>query len=231
MDRLIGRERGMGKRAVREVLASGVVCVGGAVERDGSREVGRFVRVEVGEEVLQARVGRYVLVNKPVGVVSATVDDEHATVVGLVDREWAGELHLAGRLDRSTSGLVVLTNDSEFSERLTRPEEKVGKVYLVETDSDIPGEAVEAFEVGMWFAKEGVRTQPARVEMLGAKRCRLTIYEGKHHQVKRMFLRFGVRVVGLHREAVGELVLAGLRVGGWRELTAKEVGGLIDGAG
>ena len=120
---------------------------------------------------------------------------------------------------------MVLTNDSEFSERLTRPEEKVGKVYLVETDSDIPGEAVEAFEAGMWFAKEGVRTQPARVEMLGAKRCRLTIYEGKHHQVKRMF--FKVRGAGgpvCTGKRWGSWCSRGLRVGGWRELTAKRGG-------
>ena len=228
MDRLIGRECGLGRRAVREVLAAGEVRVGGEVERDGAREVGRFVRVEVGENVVRDRTGRYVMVHKPAGVVGATVDDEHRTVVELVDRVWAGELHLAGRLDRSTSGLVVLTNDSEFSEGLTRPEAKVGKVYLVETDSEIPRDAVEAFREGMWFAKEAVRTQPAVVEMLGERRCRLTIYEGKHHQVKRMFLRFGIRVVGLHREAVGHLSLEGLNSGEWRELRREEIGEVID---
>lgn len=207
----------MGSREVREVLASGKVVVAGEVVREGNYQVGAFDRVEVGGKVVQARVRRRVKLHKPLGVVSATVDAEHGTVIDLIEEPWAGELHLAGRLDRFTSGLVVLTNDSGYSEGLTLPGKGVGKRYVVEVDGKITGEMVAGFEEGIWFEKEGVRTESAVVELLGEKRCRLTIFEGKHHQVKRMFARFGVKVTGLHREAIGEVELGDLKIGEWEE--------------
>lgn len=176
-----------------------------------------FDRIEVDDEVLQARVPRYVMLNKPAGVVSATVDEEHQTVIDLIDEAWVGDLHLAGRLDRFTTGLVVLTNDSQYSEWLTSPESKVGKEYLVKVNGPISHQLVGAFEKGIVFEKEGITTASATVKMLASNRCRLTIFEGKHHQVKRMFARFGLKVVSLHREAIGELRLPGdLREGEWR---------------
>ncbi len=203
LDRLIGRQSGLGRNAVREMLATGVVTVGGEPERDGRRAIGPFETVLAGETVIQEREARYVMLHKPAGILSATSDDEHTTVVDLIDEPWANELHLAGRLDRATTGLVILTNDGAFSESLTEPGAKVAKTYVVTTDLPVPDEAVAAFEAGMPFAKEGIVTQPAEVEKLSERVTRLTIYEGKHHQVKRMFARFDVRVTGLHRESVG----------------------------
>ena len=219
LDRLVGKWGGLGKRRVREVLEAGKVRVNGASVSDGTCEVGFFDRVEVGDEILQARVARYVMLHKPAGVVSATVDDEHKTVIDLIDEDWAGELHLAGRLDRFTTGLLILTNDSRFSESLTDRERKVGKRYLVEADSEISVEAAEAFRNGMWFSKERTASAPAELEVLGPRQCRITIYEGMHHQVKRMFAHFGIKVIALHREAVGEIELPeDLLPGQWREI-------------
>lgn len=218
LDRFVGRWAGSGKRRTRVFFEEGRVRVNGEIVDDGDRPVDAFDRVEVDGKVLQAKVPRYVLVNKPAGVVSATVDEEHRTVIDLIDEEWAGELHLAGRLDRFTTGLVVLTNDSRYSEWLTLPGSKVGKVYLVDVDGRIVDEVVAAFQEGIVFEKEGITTAPAKVELLASNRCRLTIYEGKHHQVKRMFARFDLKVVALHREAVGELRLPDdLEESGWRE--------------
>jgi 16S rRNA pseudouridine516 synthase len=156
------------------------------------------------------------MLNKPQGVVSATVDAEHPTVVSLVEEDWADELHLAGRLDRFTTGLLIMTNDSRVSEAITEPVRKVGKRYRVGTDGEITAEMIALFEKGMWFAKEEVTTAPAQVKLLDPRECLLTIYEGKNHQVKRMFAHFGVKVVRLHREAVGELELGELTEGEWR---------------
>jgi 16S rRNA pseudouridine516 synthase len=218
LDRFVGKWAGAGKRRTREFFEQGRVRFNGEVVEEGGMGVGPFDRVEVDGEVLQARIPRYVMLNKPAGVVSATVDDEHQTVIDLIDMEWAGELHLAGRLDRFTTGLVVLTNDSRYSEWLTLPGSKIGKVYLVEVDGPIGEEVIPAFEAGVTFEKEGIITAPARVEMLASDRCRLTIYEGKHHQVKRMFARFDLKVVKLHREAIGDLRLPdSLMAGRWRE--------------
>lgn len=220
LDRLVGKWAGTGKRRTAEFFHSGKVRLNGKQVDERSLRVGKFDRVEVAGKVIQAQNARYLMLHKPLGVVSATIDAEHQTVVDLVDREWAGELHLAGRLDRFTTGLVILTNDGTYSESLTKPEEKVGKRYLVTLDSEVSGEVICAFREGMWFAKEKVMTEGAQVSLLGERQCRLTIYEGKHHQVKRMFAAFGLRVVELHREAIGNLELPDdLPAGQWREFS------------
>ena len=187
LDRLVGKWAGTGKRRTRALFESGQVLLNGKLVTEGKVLVGKFDRVEVDEEVAQAHTPRYVIMHKPLGVVSATVDEEHETVIDLIEEEWAVELHLAGRLDRFTSGLVVLTNDSRYSESLTEPNQKVGKRYLVEVDGELSESVMQSFEAGIWFAKEKVMTSPAQVEMFTESRCSLTIYEGKHHQVKRMF--------------------------------------------
>lgn len=218
LDRLIGKWGCWGKRSVRERFEAGLIRLNGEVIEQANTLVGKFDRVEVGDEIVQAHVRRSLMMNKPSGVVSATVDDEHQTVIDLIEEEWAGELHLAGRLDRFTTGLIILTNDSQFSESLTEPRHKVGKRYLVNTDRDITSEMATAFREGMWFAKEKVTIAPAIVKIVDERKCWLTIYEGKHHQVKRMFARFEVKVMALHRESIGEFDLDGLAPGEWKTI-------------
>lgn len=224
LERVLKSKGNWGRREVRLRLSRGEVRVDGAVVRDGQLLLSPFATVECGDQVLSQKTPRYLMLHKPLGVVSATVDEEHETVIDLIAEPWAGELHLAGRLDRFTSGLVVLTNDGRFSEALTRPEQKVGKVYHVCCDGPLLAEMRETLQQGMWLAKEGVTTQPAQVESLSDYEHRLTIYEGKHHQVKRMFAHFGLKVVALHREAMGPLRLDGsLALGHWRFLTEDEL--------
>ncbi|MFT6499886.1 MAG: 16S rRNA pseudouridine516 synthase, partial [Akkermansiaceae bacterium] len=110
LDRFVGKWAGTGKRRTREIFEAGRVRLNGDVPDEPGTEVGKFDRVEVDDEILQALTPRYVMMHKPLGIVSATVDEEHQTVIDLIKEDWAGELHLAGRLDRHTSGLVVLTN-------------------------------------------------------------------------------------------------------------------------
>lgn len=223
LDRLISKWSGKGRRTARALIHSGEVTVNETVIKKDDFLVGNFDQVFCGAETVQARVARYLMLWKPAGIVCATRDAEHTTVIDLIDETWAGELHLAGRLDRSTTGFVILTNDSRFSESLTLPEKKVGKRYLVAVDGEIGPDVTLAFEKGMWFDQEAITTAPA-VELLDANRCRLTIYEGKHHQIKRMFARFGLRVTNLHREALGPLMLdAELKPGAWRFLTETEM--------
>jgi len=203
LDKFVGKWAGTGKRRTRAIFEGGRVVFNGVVTDDGSVAGGKFDRVEVEGEILQAMTPRYVMLHKPCGVVSATIDNEHETVIDLIEEEWAKELHLAGRLDRFTSGLMILTNDSCYSESLTDPSFKVGKRYLVGVDGAISPEVILGFNVGLWFAKEKITTSPAEIEVLNDRSCRLTIFEGKHHQIKRMFARFDLKVVTLHREAIG----------------------------
>ena len=225
LDRLLGRLCGTGRREVRAVLAKGATEVNGTVVLNGRAEVGEFDRVVLDGEVLQDRRAIYVMLNKPAGFVSATVDPEHPTVIELLGDAFGGEaLHLAGRLDRASTGLLLLTNDGNWSQRLTLPERELGTVSLVGTAEVIMPETADLFERGIYFGYEDITTGPAELEVLGERRARLTIYEGKYHQVKRMFHAVGNRVVSLHRERVGEIVLdPELGEGAWRELREGEI--------
>lgn len=203
----IAKRSGLGKRHAKKLLENGEVILNGNPVTDGTIPLGKFDHLIAAGETLQSHTRRVILLHKPAGILSATSDPTHRTVIDLIREPWARELHLAGRLDRATTGLVILTNDSAFSESLTQPGNKVPKTYLVETDLPITAEAIAAFRSGMSFAKEKIRTHPALVIPLSEISCRLTIYEGKHHQIKRMFLRFGIRVTKLHRESIGSHVL------------------------
>lgn len=216
----------MGRNRARQLVVERRVTVDERIATRIDLEVDRFSRVEL-DGVLIQKPERllHVMVHKPVGVVSATSDAEHRTVVDLIDDPDKATLHLVGRLDRNTSGLVLLTNDGRWSKVLMDPARKVPKVYLVETRDPIPPEAVGDFARGFYFHTEDLTTQPAELEILGERKARLTLHEGRYHQIKRMFHRIGNRVTTLHRERIGGIVLpADLKPGEWRELTKDELG-------
>ena len=215
----IAKRTGFGKRHAKKLLENGDVLLNHEPASDGTIPIGKFDHIAAAGKILQAHTPRYIMLHKPSGILSATTDKEHKTVIDLIDEPWANELHLAGRLDRSTTGLVILTNDSTFSESLTRPENSIPKTYLVGTDQPIPPEAIAKFRSGMSFRKENTRSHPAIVDLLTETSCRLTIHEGLHHQIKRMFIRFDIRVISLHRESVGPYHLADLAPGQWLKIT------------
>ncbi len=224
LDRLIAKHRQMGRTAALRAIAARRVRVDGLVVADGHEEVDRFGTVMLDDEPVQvAERGLYLLMHKPVGWLSATKDAQHPTVLDLIDDLDKHTLHLAGRLDRNTSGLLILTNDGNWSKRLMVADFKVPKVYRVETDVPVPPEAVEAFDRGFFFHTEDITTLPAKLEILGEHLARVTLHEGRYHQVKRMFHRLGCRVTALHRESVGALRLPeDLKPGEWREMTPEE---------
>jgi len=225
LDRLIAGYEAMGRQAAHLAIAARRVRVNGRCVTDGHHPVDRFTLVELDDSVVQASErALYLMLHKPVGILSATKDDLHPTVIDLIDDPDKHTLHIAGRLDRSTSGLVLLTNDGRWSKRLMTAEEKVPKVYLVETLDPVVPDAVEAFARGFYFHTENITTLPAELVLLGANQARLTLHEGRYHQVKRMFHRVGNRVISLHRESIGSLVLpADLPPGAWRALSPLEV--------
>lgn len=208
-------------RSARLEIIAGRVSVAGSVSKNFSSEIDPFNEIAIGGRILQKGRRRIrIMLNKPVGFVSATTDLHHPTVLDLIDHPARESLHLAGRLDRSSTGLVLVTNDSLWSENLSRPEEKVEKVYIVETAEPIPQEAIDRFQQGFYFACEDIVTRPALLELLGPCRARVTLTEGKYHQIKRMFHRINkIRLVSLHRVRIGEFVLPeDLSPGEWREI-------------
>src|SRR5690606_26597712 len=151
---------------VRLLLAQGRVLVDGVAVTRINQVVGQFAVVSLDGRVLQERRPVYLMLHKPVGVVSATKDDKHRTAIELLDHPCAADLHIAGRLDFNSSGLLLLTNDGEWSRGLTGPEQAMSKVYEVEVENPISDECIQAFATGMYFSLEGLTTRPARLEKI-----------------------------------------------------------------
>ena len=226
VDRFLSNLPRFNRQQVRLLLVEKRVRVDGKVVSDPHAEVLEFSRVEVDEEVLQVgKPARYFMLHKPPGCVSATRDPEHPTVLDLIHEPDKQDLHIAGRLDFNTTGLMLITNDGSWSRRLTQPQTKLPKVYYVETEQDIGPDYAITFTEGLYFAFEDLVTQPAELVLLGPRTARLSIIEGRYHQVKRMFGHFDNKVIGLHRERMGSLVLdAALAPGQYRALTDDEIG-------
>jgi len=225
LDRFLANLPSYNRQQARLLLVQRRVRVDGAVVADPRTEVREFSRIEVDDQVLQAgRPARYLMLHKPAGCVSATQDPQHRTVLDLLPAELRDDLHIAGRLDYNTTGLLILTNDGQWSRRLTQPATKLPKHYLVQTEDEIGGHYVDKFRAGFYFAFEDLTTLPAQLDILGPRHARLAIVEGRYHQVKRMFGHFDNKVVGLHRESMGSIRLdPGLAPGEFRALTAEEI--------
>jgi 16S rRNA pseudouridine516 synthase len=223
LDRFLTRRGLHSGKEIGRLLAGGKVTVDSETETSGTRKIDRFSRVELDGEILQAHEAVYLMLHKPAGWLSATKDPQHPTVIDLIDHPLRDELHLAGRLDRASTGLLLLTNDGRWSKRVTEPVEEISKVYHVTTRDEISPETAAFFSAGIYFAYEDLTTRPAALEILGDREARLSIHEGRYHQVKRMFHAVGNQVLSLHRESIGPLDLDGLPPGTFRHLTAAEV--------
>ena len=225
VDRFLSNLPQFNRQQVRLLLIEKRIQVDGQIICDPRHEIRAFSRIEFDGQVLQAgKPARYFMLHKPPGCVSATQDPEHPTVLDLLDEPDKHELHIAGRLDFNTSGLMLITNDGHWSRRLTQPQTKLPKVYYVETEQPITAAYVTKFNEGVYFAYEDLTTLPAELELLGPRSARLSIVEGRYHQVKRMFGFFDNKVVGLHRESIGALVLdSQLAPGQYRALSPPEI--------
>jgi 16S rRNA pseudouridine516 synthase len=225
IDRFLSNLPRFNRKQVRLLLVEKRVSINGKIVSDPHAEVLEFSRVEVNDEVLQVgKPARYFMLHKPSGCVSATRDPQHPTVLDLIHEPDKEDLHIAGRLDFNTTGLMLITNDGSWSRRLTQPKTKLPKVYYVETEQEIGPQYALKFTEGLYFAFEDLTTQPADLAVLGPTCARLSIVEGRYHQVKRMFGHFDNKVLRLHRESMGPLVLdSALKPGEYRALRTEEI--------
>lgn len=227
IDRYISQKLGINRRDIKLMLAQGRVVINNETIREVNTIVTEFDLVKCDGKVLQNKTPLYIMLNKPQGVVSATKDDQHTTVVDLLEgysKDELESLHIVGRLDLNTSGLLLLTNDSIWSRKLMSPQTKVHKVYRVELANDLNEDYPLAFAKGMFFSYEGITTRPAELKILSNNVAEVVLTEGKYHQIKRMFGRFRNPVLALHRSAVGNLCLDPLLSPGQsRRLTSEEV--------
>ncbi|MES2606476.1 MAG: 16S rRNA pseudouridine(516) synthase [Pseudomonadota bacterium] len=224
LDRFLARQLGVSKDAIPLMLAQRRIKVDGEIATARELLVDGFSVITVDDALVQSQAAVYLMVHKPCGVLSATTDSQHPVVTDLISHAAVGSLHVAGRLDLHASGLLLLTNDGEWSRGLSNPANGVSKLYEVRLKNPLSADYVEAFAAGMYFGYEDITTRPARLEILDEHTARVTLQEGRYHQLKRMFGRFRNPVLGIHRLAIGKLVLDPLlEAGQWRVLSAAEV--------
>ncbi|WP_077286212.1 pseudouridine synthase [Cognaticolwellia aestuarii] len=224
LDRFLAQHCQISRKQVRLMLAQSRVKVNGSVARNIEQVIDTFTHITLDNKVIQQNTAYYIMLNKPVGVVSATKDEQHKTVLDLLEYPFKNELHIVGRLDLNTSGLVLLTNDSRWSERLTLPEYKVSKRYIVHLKNKLDEAYVNAFAEGMYFSFEDITTKPAKLTIIADYQAEVELTEGRYHQIKRMFGRFRNPVTALHRASIGTVVLdSQLAAGQSRMLTLQEV--------
>ena len=230
LSRILSNQNSVSRQQANALIASGQVTIDGSSCRDPAREVSVFEQVMQNGRIVQHGItAHYLMMNKPAGILSATSDPIHTTVIDLIDSPAIDNLHIAGRLDRASTGLLILTNNGQWSRCLTDPLLKKPKVYLVGTAQPITPDTSHRFADGIWFEYEQLKTSPADLETLDDRLARVTIYEGRYHQIKRMFHAVGNQVTSLHREKMGNITLdTDLSSGGYRPLRNEEIRSITD---
>jgi len=229
LDRFMSRHLGIKRQKIRLLLAQGRILVDGCVARDAQQTVHQFSHIIFDEQVLQDHKPCYVMMNKPKGVVSATKDQRHKTVIDLLKRKDRYKLHIAGRLDFNSTGLILLSNDGRWSRELSIPENKIYKCYRIEVENPLDESYIRAFSQGIYFNYEGITTRPAVLNIISSHVCEVSLTEGRYHQIKRMFGHFQNAVLELHRQSVGNLILdQNLLPGQSRELSKSEINNICN---
>jgi 16S rRNA pseudouridine516 synthase len=176
------------------------------------------------DKSISIQASRYLLLYKPAGYICSTQDEVYPSALKLVDSiQDKSQLHFAGRLDVDTTGLVLISDDGQWTHRVTSPRKNCTKTYRVSCAQIILSEQIKCLEQGVKLKGDEKTTLPSVVEVLNPKQINLTINEGRYHQVKRMLAAVGNHVEKLHRQQISQLSLAGLNEGEWRHLTAEEV--------
>ena len=225
VDKLLSSTGRWSRREVKELIRQGRAAADGRmIARPEEKVDSEAVRLTVDGGAVDCSPYVYVMLHKPAGILSATVDACQPTVLGLLPEELRRrDLFPVGRLDKDSTGLLLLTDDGPLAHRLLSPKMHVDKVYRAEVDGRVDDGDVRALAAGMVLA-DGLRCLPAGLEPLGdGSSCLVTLREGKYHQVKRMLAARGKPVVSLHRLSMGPLTLDGdLKPGEWRFLSPQE---------
>lgn len=229
LDKYLAETAQCTRSEAKTLLQKGKVTVNGTLCKKGDTQLRETDVVAVEERPLAYQKFVYIMLNKPEGVVSASTDKRDTTVVDLLgDAYPRRELFPAGRLDKTSTGFVLLTDDGGFAHDILAPKRHVSKTYTVTLDTPLTAEMKAGFASGVTLA-DGTALSPAEVEAMtpDGLTVRVLLKQGVYHQIKRMFGVFDAGVNALHREVIGPVALdAALVPGQWRELTAEEVNAL-----
>ncbi len=227
LDKFICKSTELTRNEAKKLLKGGEVRVNGEIATNPAMQVHENNDITVDGQVLSARSSRYLMLHKVADTICSNVDEGFPSVLHYIDVDKAFDLHIAGRLDADTTGLVLITDDGRWSHNIISPKKQCKKIYRVWLRDEIVMEKqaalIEQFHQGLQLQGEDGLTKPAILDIVANKEVLLTITEGKYHQVKRMFAAVGNRVVGLHREQIGSITLGDLAPGEWRYLSDDEV--------
>lgn len=225
VDKMIGNAKLDTRKNIKKNAKKGALVINGEIIKDSSFKVDPNVdEVYYMGELVEYFENIYIMMNKPAGFVSATKDDEK-TVIDLLDDFYQNlDLSIVGRLDKDSTGLLLLSTDGKFNHKVSSPNSNIEKVYFVETKDEIMNSYIEEFENGVYIKEDDYTARPAKLEILSEKTARVTVTEGKFHLVKRLFSNLGNEVISLKREKIGKLELdVFLKEGYYREMTEEEV--------
>ena len=208
LDAYLSRAGLASRKEARVLIRKSQVCVDGEVCRDAARRIHTEI-VTLGEETVESPAAHADFVmHKPVGLACSHDQRESPLVFDLLDGALARrDLEIAGRLDRETSGLLILTTDGDLIHQLTHPTRKLPKRYRIQYKGELVADAVGQCQAGILLGNDPRPTRPAELELQGAGKATLVLREGRTHQVRRMIRALGGEVVGLHRDRVGSLML------------------------
>ncbi|MDN3613036.1 MAG: 16S rRNA pseudouridine(516) synthase RsuA [Vibrio gallaecicus] len=224
LDKFLCDALGATRREATKTLHTKTVTVNGVMVKSGATKITEECVVEWQGNELRVHGPRYIMLYKPEGFVCSHEDGSNQTAFELLDEIKMDKLHFAGRLDVDTTGLVLITDDGQWSHRITSPKHKCQKTYRVWLVEPVEDDYVEKFKEGIQLKSETGLTLPAHLDVRAEKEVLLTIHEGKYHQVKRMFAALGNKVEALHREKIGEIEMdEELELGEYRYLTQEEV--------
>lgn len=224
LDKLLANRGPWSRRDVKRLIRQGMISVNGEIATDAGQPIAEDAAILVEGEPLEPAPPSHLMLFKPEGVVCANSDEIHPTVFDLLPPGWAERMHVAGRLDLDTTGLVLLTDDGQWSHRITSPRSECPKRYRVVLAEPLTDQMQRQLERGVFLHEEKSRTAPAQVVREADDEILLTIHEGKYHQVKRMLAAVGNHVEQLHRESIGTIELdPDLAPGDYRELDEKEI--------
>ena len=213
------------RRKADELISSGKVKVNGQVVTNLGEKVSSKDIVEVDNKLIQKEEKKvYIVLNKPRGYVTTNSDEyNRKNVIDLIDEDV--RVYSIGRLDKDTEGLLLLTNDGEFSNKVMHPRNKIEKTYIVTTDTNVTNEQLEKLRNGVDIGD--YITRPAKIKRIGNEKVQIIISEEKNRQVRRMCDSVGINLLNLRRIQVGNILLGNLQSGKYRYLTAKEKNELI----
>lgn len=207
LDRFISNFSSYSRSEAKKIIARGKIDINNKKVKDSSYQVKEDDEVLMFGKAVKKFENIYYVLDKPKGYVTSTKEEGHKLVIDLIPEEYENyDLKPVGRLDKDTTGLLILTNDNDFIHKMTSPKNEIEKVYVVTLADPIKDEYTSALKNGIEL-KDGTKCKSAIMEVISDNECKLTLTEGKYHQVKRMFGALGNKVVELRRIKFGEYEL------------------------